>query len=193
MMRFRKTMCALLALTCMMAVGCTTKVTENHSDTPTVTAPPVDETVESYEEIKTFMGESASFGNMTVTVTKVMNPEIIMENSGKMAVFFELTIKNDTEAAVETNYLNNFALTVDGTYFESQECFTIPAMKKLYDATGAEAFQTEIAPGSSVTGTLAAEVPQNFNDLHLHFIPKTTDRGSRVTVELSKDDMTPME
>jgi hypothetical protein len=66
-------------------------------------------------------------------------------------------------------------------------------MKKLYDATGAEAFQTEIAPGSSVTGTLAAEVPQDFKDLHLHFIPKTTDRGSRVTVELSKDDMTPME
>ncbi len=177
----------------MTAAGCSQPAGDDTNRTNSTADQQVSATDATYEEVKTFMGESATYGNMTVTVTKVEDPEIIMENSGKMAIFFDVTIENGTEETVVTNYLNNFAVTVDGTYYDSADCFTIPVMKKLYDTTGEEAFQTEIAAGATVSGSLAAEVPKDFKELHLHYIPKTTDRGSRVTVELSAEDVTKAE
>ncbi len=193
-MKYRKSLCVLLGLLTVMAVGCSkpannNTVSQTESQVEQMTAPDM----QNYEEVKTFYGESASYGNMTVTVSKMEDPGIVMENTGKMAVFFEVTIDNDTEETVTTNYLNNFAMTVDGTYYEPKDCFTIPVMKKLYDATGQDAFQGEIAPGESMTAFLAAEVAPEFQELALHYIPKTTDRGSRVTVELTRDDMTKAE
>ncbi len=189
-MRLKRTLCTMLALMAVMTVGCgggktgSDNVVVYDSDHPAPQA-----TTEHYEEVKTFYGESASYGDMTVTVTKVEDPEIPMSN-GKMAVFFEVTIENGTEDVVPTNYLNNFTVTVDGTYYEASDCFTIPVMKKLYDFYGDEAFANEIPAGESCTGYLAAEVDKDFESLQLHYIPKTTDRGSRVTVDLTRDNMT---
>lgn len=192
-MKFRTTMCVLLGLLTMTAAGCSQPAGDDTNKNNSASGQTMPATQETYEEVKTFMGESATYGDMTVTVSKVEDPEIIMENSGKMAIFFDVTIENGTEETVVTNYLNNFAVTVDGTYYDSSDCFTIPVMKKLYDTTGEEAFQTEIAAGATISGSLAAEVPKDFKELHLHYIPKTTDRGSRVTVELSAEDVTKAE
>lgn len=191
-MKSRKCLCAILAFLTLAAAGCSkpsgsATVYESGQTQPLETEAP------TYADVKIFYGESATVGDMTVTVTKVEDPEIIMENSGKMAVFFTVTIDNGTEAAVPANYLNNFALTVDGEYREAAECFTIPVMKKLYDTYGEEALQTEITAGETVSGYLAAEVDTDFEELALHYIPKTSDRGSRVTVELTKEDMTAAE
>lgn len=191
-MRVKKSLCVLLAMMAVMAVGCggdkdkdTNSVILFDSEQSAEATP-----TETYEEVKTFYGESASYGDMTVTVSKVEDPSIIMENSGKMAVFFEVTIDNGTQETVMTNYLNNFALTVDGTYYESADCFTIPVMKKLYDFYGNDAFKNEIPAGESFTGYLAAEVDSDFEEMQLHYIPKTTDRGSRISVALVRDNMT---
>ncbi len=196
-MKLKKSLCVLLGLMTVMAVGCGG---DKDKDTNSVilydsgqsaeleTAP-----TETYNEVNIFYGESASYGNMTVTVSKVLNPNIIMENSGKMAVFFEVTIDNGTDETVMTNYLNNFSLTVDGTFYDATDCFTIPVMKKLYDFYGDEAFKNEIPAGESFTGYLAAEVDSNFEEMQLHYIPKTTDRGSRISVSLVRDNMTDAE
>jgi len=170
----------MLGLLALMAVGCD-QGGSNQS---------VKETEETYQEVNTFYGESASFGDMTVTVTKVENPKITMPNTNKMAVFFEVTIDNETKETVTTNYLNNFAVTVDGTYYEPAQCFTIPVMMALYDFYGNEAFTDEIPAGETSSGYLAAEVDPDFETLQLHYIPKTTDRGSRITVSLTRNDMT---
>ena len=190
-MKTRKYLCALLAFVTLAAVGCnkpegSATVYESGQTQPA-------ETEATYEEVKTFYGESAEVGGMTVTVTKVEDPKITMDNSGKMAVFFSVKIDNGTEDAVPANYLNNFTLTVDGEYLEAADCFTIPVMKKLYDTYGEEALQTDIAAGESVSGYLAAEVDPDFEELALHYLPKTSDRASRVTVELTRDDMTAAE
>lgn len=148
-----------------------------------------EEPVQTYEVVKAFYGESATYGDMTVTVTKIEDPGIAMDG-GKMAVFFKVTIDNGTEDAVTTNYLNNFAVTVDDTYYEAADCFTIPAMKHLYDFYENEAFADEIPAGESFTGYLAAAIDSDFEDLQLHYIPKTTDRGSRISVSLTRDNMT---
>ncbi len=169
----------MLAFSALMAVGCDRGSNTNSPK----------ETEVTYQEIQGFYGESASYGDMTVTVKKVEDPKITM-SSGKMAVFFEVTIENGTSEAVTTNYLNNFAVTVDGTYYEPAQCFTIPVMKELYDFYGNEAFAEEIPAGKTSSGYLAAEVASDFESLQLHYIPKTTDRGSRISVSLSREDMT---
>jgi len=63
-------------------------------------------------------------------------------------------------------------------------------MKELYDFYGNEAFTDEIPAGETSSGYLAAEVDPDFETLQLHYIPKTTDRGSRITVSLTRNDMT---
>ncbi len=175
-------MFVLLAAMMLTAVGCDQNGASSTKETEKIQ--------ETYQEVNIFYGESASFGDMTVTVKKVEDPGITMTNSKKMAVFFEVTIDNGTNETVTTNYLNNFALTVDGTFYDPVDCFTIPVMKELYDFYGNEAFADEIAAGQTSTGYLAAEVDPDFKNLQLHYIPKTTDRGSRISVALSREDMT---
>lgn len=186
-MKYNRILCVLLAGAALTLTGCGGG-DKNQNSTPNA---PVQQTepVPTYEEVKTFYGESASYGNMTVTVTKIEDPGIAMDG-GKMAVFFKVTIDNGTEEPVTTNYLNNFAVTVDGTYYEAADCFTIPVMKHLYDYYGNEAFADEIPAGKSFTGYLAAAIDSDFEDLQLHYIPKTTDRGSRISVSLTRDNMT---
>lgn len=184
-MRFQKSLCVLLGAMMLTAVGCDKGGTTSQKET--------EPTQETYHEVNIFYGESASYGDMTVTVKKVEDPGIIMQDTEKMAVFFEVTIDNGTKEPVTTNYLNNFALTVDGTFYDSAQCFTIPVMKQLYDFYGNEAFADEIPAGKTSTGYLAAEIAPEFKDLQLHYIPKTTDRGSRISVSLTREDMTKAE
>lgn len=171
----------------LTAVACEDNATESKNsliiyDSTYTEAP----TQLQYEEIEGFFGESSTYGDMTLTVTKAEDPGITM-NDGKMVVFFEVTIDNGSQDTVTTNYLNNFSLTVDGKSFTADQCFTIPVMKKLYDFYGCEAFQEEIPAGGSFTGYLSAEVEPAFQELQLHYTPKTTDSGSRITVTLTSD------
>ncbi len=187
-MRMQKTICVLLAAMLLTASGCGRRTVSNSkSDSVYV---PSSSAAESYEEIEVFCGESATFGNMTLTVDRVEDPGIKMDASGYSLIFFHATIENGSEETVPANYLNNFALTVDGSYFAPDKCFTIPAGKELYDYYGQNTFADEIEPGESYTGYLAAEVVPGFKELQLHYIPKTTDSGSRITVNLTKDDIT---
>lgn len=194
----KKMLCVMLGLMTITAVGCERNKPEDNSnvvvyDSENPAPEKQKETEVQYEEVKIFYGESATYGDMTVTVHAVEDPEIAVNTPNKMAVFFKVTIENGTDDTVTTNYLNNFALTVDGSYYEAAECFTIPVMKVLYDYYGNEAFKDEIPAGESFTGYLAAEVNNDFEEMQLHYIPKTTDRGSRISVSLTRDDMTPAE
>lgn len=196
-MKYNRILCILLAGAAIALTGCgggddkdnSTSANSRSDGNPSSMSQADPAESEYYEVVKTFYGESATYGDMTVTVTKIEDPQIAMDN-GKMAVFFKVTIDNGTDAAVTTNYLNNFALTVDETYYEAADCFTIPAMKHLYDFYENEAFADEIPAGSSFTGYLAAAVDSDFEELQLHYIPKTTDRGSRVSVSLTRDNVT---
>ncbi len=186
-MKFKKTLCALLCALTVAATGCGAHSPSNNSLAALPEDPKPTEPV--YEEITANPGESASFGNMTMTVDSFEDPQITMESTGLKAVFFQVTIENKSEETVVTNYLNNFTLTVDGTYQEANECFTIPVMQKFYNFKGEEPFKAEIAPGESFTGYLAAEVNPEFKEIQLHYTPKTTDRGSRITVTLTDADL----
>lgn len=192
-MKMKKWICVLLAMTAVFAAGCNRQRTSSgdiviyNSENPAPEA-----TEETYEEIKVFMGESATLGNMTLTVSTVEDPGIEME-SGKMAVFFNVTIENGSDDTVVANYLNNFTITVDGAYYEASECCTIPVMKELYDFYGFPAMAEEIPTGETRTGYIACEVAKGFDELELHYLPKTTDRGSMITVPLSAEDMTKVE
>ncbi len=187
-MKYNRILCVLLAGAALTLTGCGGG-DKNQNSSANHPAQETEAVQTTYEVVKAFYGESASYGNMTVTVTKIEDPEIAMDG-GKMAVFFKVTIDNGTEGTVTTNYLNNFAVTVDGTYYEAADCFTIPVMKHLYDFYGNEAFADEIPAGESFTGYLAAAIDSDFEDLQLHYIPKTTDRGSRISVSLTRDNMT---
>lgn len=185
-MEFKKSLCVLLCAVAVAAVGCGTQTPSNNS--VPVMSEEAAATEPTGEVVRIEYGESASFGNMTVTVNAVEDPSIVM-NSGKKAMFFNVTIENHTEETVTTNYLNNFAISVDGTYYDAVDCFTMPVMQKLYDFYGMEPFRAEIPAGESVTGYLAAEVNPEFTDMELHYTPKTTDRSSRISVSLTQDNV----
>lgn len=180
----RAIICALLAATAIMAVGCNTSGGDSNVISQGQTEP--------YTEIQSFMGQSASFGDMTFTVNKAMDPGISM-NNGNMAVFFEVTVENGSDETVPANYLNNFSLTVDGSYAEANQCCTIPVMKKLYDTCGVEAMNEEIPAGENRTGYIACEADADFETLILHYTPKTTDRRSMISVSISADEFTKSE
>ncbi len=191
MMKTKTTICALLAALLLTTAGCGGKRTISDSKAEPYTPESVTEV--HYEEVEIFYGESATFGGMTVTVDKVEDPDITMDNTGKKLLFFHVKIQNGSEDTVMTNYLNNFALTVDGTYYEPDECFTIPAGAQLYKFYGQETFSDQIAAGAEYSGYLAAEVNPEFEAIQLHYLPKTTDRGSKISVSLTKNNVTPVE
>ncbi len=143
----------------------------------------------TYEEVTAELGQSASYGGMTLTVDYAEDPGIKIEDTGMNVMFFHVTIENDTDETVTASYLNNFCLTVNGTFFESYQCCTIPAMKKLYDTYNEEAINAEVQPHTSCEGYVACEVNPRYDLIDLHYIPKTTDRGSRITVTLTEENI----
>ncbi len=178
----KNAICAILCASAMLLAGCTGQRTPD-------TASIVETTEVTYEEVVAAMNESASYGGMTVTVTAAEDPGITMKDSGKKALFFELTIDNGTDETVTASYLNNFELTVDGTRYESYQCCTIPVMKEMYDFYGTEPLNEEIPAGGSIQGRLAVEANKSFTNLELHYIPKTTDRGSMITVPIRSEEI----
>ena len=188
-MNYRKGVCLLLGACLLLAGGCShDRNTGDETFYDSGAAPQATEIV--YEEVKTNIGQAATYGDMTMTVNSVDDPGITMERTGKKALFFNVTIQNGSSETVGAGYLNNFDLTVDGTYFQSDQCCTIPVMKELYDFYGTEALSLELAPGESVTGYVACEVDPGFKEMEFHYIPKTTDRGSHITVPITSGDLT---
>ena len=175
----KKILCVLLTGLMLLSAGCQNQ-TKNNTPAET-TAPAV--------EVQAELGQEAEYGGMQFVVVSAQDPDIIMEQSGKSALFFEVTINNQTDETVVANYLNNFSLTVDGKDYDSDECCTIPVMKKLYDFYGQEAMNEEIPAGESRTGYIACEADKGFSELALHYTPKTTDRASMITVPVTKDQI----
>lgn len=182
----KKLFCIFLTGMMMLAAGCQKDQPSNvnyyDENNPAPTQAPV-------QDIQADVGEEAEFSGMKLTLISVEDPGIIMEQSGKSALFFEVKIDNQTEDTVTANYLNNFSLLVDGTEYTSDVCCTIPVMKKLYDLHNVEAMNEEIPAGESRTGYIACEADQNFSELSLQYTPKTTDRESKITVAISKEDI----
>ena len=180
-MNSKKMLCAVLALTFLTAVGCS-------GNERTLDKSPVSTTVTTYDEVTVDLGESASYGNMTLTVLSAEDPDITMK-SGKKAMFFHVKIDNTTSESITVSYLNNFTLTVNGTYYEADECCTIPVMKELYDFYDIQPLNEQLEAGKSCDGYIACEVDASYTDIELHFIPKTTDRVSRITVPMKSDNV----
>ena len=175
----RMLICAALVLCSVMLTGCLTKAGKQGAEAET--QPMVEEQGE--------LGQKASYGGMTLRVISAEDPDITLRN-GKKAIFIQVELKNDTEETIKCSYLNNFTLTVDGTFLEPSECCSIPAMKEMYDRDGNEALSAEIAPGESCTGFLAFEVEKDYQEIIVHFLPKTLDTVSRINVPISKESMT---
>ncbi len=174
-MKCKKLICILACMTLLLAVGCHSNNGEE----------PIEPT---YEVVTADLGDTASYGGMTLTVVSVEDPDITLDN-GKKAIFFQVTLDNQTEETVAASYLNNFSLTVNGVDYDSDKCCSIPAMRALYDTYGINAINEELAPGASCTGYVACEVDERFDLIGLHYTPKTTDRGSRITVTVTVNDM----
>jgi len=181
---YKKLLCLVLSGAMLLAAGCSNDANKGSvnvydENNPAPTEAPV-------QEIQGELGQSAEVGGMTLTVLSVEDPNITMEKTGKQALFFHVTIDNKTDGTVTANYLNNFSLTVDGTYYSSDVCCTIPVMKELYDFYGTDAMTEEIPAGESRTGYIACEADKGFESLSLHYTPKTTDRESKITVTVDK-------
>ncbi len=190
-MKIRKRiLCLLVTVTMLSAVGCSKTQTSSQSNVNFYDENNPAPTQAAAQEVEAELGQSASVGGMTVNVTAMEDPDIIMDKTGKMALFFAVAIDNNTDETVQASYLNNFSLTVDGTEYDSDVCCTIPVMKKLYDFHGVSAMNEEIAPGATVRGYVACEANPDFKNISLHYTPKTADKESRVTVNMTKDDMT---
>ena len=147
------------------------------------------ETTAPAVEIQAELGKEAEYGGMKMTVLSAEDPDIIVEQSGKMAVFFQVQISNSTDETISANWLNNFSITIDGTDYDSDVCCTIPVMKKLYDFYGVDAMNEEIPAGESKTGYIACEADKDFQELAFHYIPKTTDRASKITVTVTREQL----
>ena len=170
----------ILALSLLTGVAC-------HRSTPgTSTSEAVSTTAPVYE-MKAALNESASFGGMTLTVTAAEDSGQTMD-SGNKALFFYVTLENNSGETVTCSYLNNFTLSVDGTYYEADQCCTIPAIHCLYTTHNERALNVEVENGTSVSGYVACEAKPGFSNLELHYIPKTTYRTSRITVPISSSD-----
>jgi len=180
-MKLKKMLCAALALTFLSAVGCS-------GNERTLERTPIATTVATYDEVTANLGESASYGNMTLTVVSAEDPDITMKG-GKKAMFFQVKIDNTTDESIMVSYLNNFTLSVNGNYYEADQCCTIPVGKELYDFHNVEPLNVQLEAGKSCEGYIACEVDSNYTNIELHFIPKTTDRVSRITVPISSDSV----
>ena len=177
-MNCKRIICAVLCAAMLLSAGCSKGKGNN-------TAP----TEATYEEVTAELGQSATYGGMTLTVDFAEDPGIRIDDSGNNVMFFHVTIENETEEVVTASYLNNFCLTVNGTFYESYECCTIPAMKKLYDTYDVDAINAEVQPHTSSEGYVACEVNPRYDLIDLHYIPKTTDRASRITVTLTQENI----
>lgn len=184
----KKLICIVLTAGMLATVGCQNKTETNVNVYDENNPAP---TQASKQEIKSVLNEKAELDGMSLTVISAENPDIIMQNTGKQALFFQVEINNQTEETVTANYLNNFSLTVDGTEYDSDKCCTIPVMKELYDFYGISAMAEEIPAGESRTGYIACEADKNFKEISLHYTPKINNIDSRITVELSSDNITP--
>ncbi len=163
-------------MTLLLTVGCHSKAKE--------------ETIEpTYEVVTADLGATASYGGMTLTVVSAEDPDITLDN-GKKVIFFQVTVNNQTDDTVTASYLNNFSITVNGTDYDSDKCCSIPAMRALYDTYSVSALNEELESGASCTGYIACEVDKQFDLIQLHYTPKTTDRGSCITVDIATDDVT---
>ena len=170
--------CALLCAAMLLSAGCSGSKNGNNTNTTEAT----------YDVVSAEIGETANYGGMTFTVDFAEDPGITLE-SGMNAMFFHVTIVNDTEETVTASYLDNFCLTVNGTFYEAYQCCTIPAMKALYDNYEVQALNTEVAPHATCEGYVACEVTPKYDLIELHYIPKTTDRASRISVTLTESNI----
>lgn len=187
MRHIKKMAFVFLTAGCLLSVGCeknntNTNVNYYNEENPAPTEAPK-------QEIKGALGEAVEVDGMSLTVLSAENPDIIMEQTGKQAMFFQVKIDNQTEEEVTANYLNNFSITVDGTAYSSDVCCTIPVMKELYDFYNISAMAEEIPAGESRTGYIACETDKDFKEISLHYTPKTNDADSRITVTLSSDEI----
>ncbi len=174
----KKIFCLVLTGLLLLSAGC--QKDKSSSQPAETTAPAV--------EIKAEIGQEAAYGGMHMTLISAEDPDITMD-SGKSAIFFQVKIDNFTEETIAANWLNNFSLTVDGTEYASDECCTLPVMGKLYDFYGIDALNEEIPAGESRTGYIACEAEKGFQELSLHYTPKTTDRTSRITVPVTAEQI----
>ncbi|MDE6087971.1 MAG: DUF4352 domain-containing protein [Oscillospiraceae bacterium] len=185
MKQIRKALCLLFTAGMMLCAGCekdSGSVNYYDENNPPPTEAPV-------ETVAAVLGEEAQVGGMNITVISAEDPDITMSQTGKKALFFQVKIDNQTDKTVTANYLNNFSLTVDGTEYDSDVCCTIPVMKELYDFYEISAMTEEIPAGESRTGYIACEADEGFQELTLHYNPKTVDVNSRVSVSLTKDEI----
>ena len=177
-MNKKKILCAVLGTAMLLSAGCSGNSSSSN------TAP----TEATYDVVSGEIGETANYGGMTFTVDYAEEPGITLEN-GMSVMLFHVTIGNDTEETVTVSYLDNFCMTVNGTFYEAYQCCTLPAMKALYDTYNVEAINTEVAPHASCEGYVACEINPKYDLIELHYIPKTTDRASRITVTLTESNI----
>ncbi len=169
-MNFKKTagllICAVMM--CTAAAGCNKNkdsVKANTSNTAATTA-----TTRVTQTGK--IGEPASMKDIEVTIDKLYRSEYYGSQDEVLTciVFLEVTVTNNTKNEIDANMLTSFEFEVDGKLHDSATLQAISSAKKQY-GEDVDLFEDPIQPGETHSGIIAAELPHQFTEATLYFLP----------------------
>lgn len=196
-MNFMKTAGLLLcaAMVCMAAAGCNkekdTVKPADKNDLPAVTTTATTRATQTGS-----IGEPASMKDMEVTISQLYKSEYYGSQDGTLSniIFLDVTVTNNTDEEIDANMLTSFEFHVDGILHDSATLQAISSAKKQY-GDDVEMFTEPVEPGETRSGIIAAELPDNFGEAALYFLPlgggigDTYDPSSAIVYTFSKDDL----
>ncbi len=138
------------------------------------------------------MGQSVTVNDTTFTLNSVISPENINEN-GQRYVFFDVTIKNNTDTTYSLSTLNNFYIILNGsTNVYSDVRTQLYAMQHFKDdAYFSDPF--DIPAQSEFKGIVGGFLlDQNTTDFSVGFFPTKdtpTAKGDVIMIDVKSDSI----
>jgi hypothetical protein len=119
------------------------------------------------------VGEEFSSQEVYVTIDNAYLSDytFTLESDERQLVFFQITIRNESEEDVSANILSHsYAIKADGALYDG---VTIRCPRFVLKQFGedVEDFTEDIAPGETRQGYLCMEVPSSFSNLTLLYYP----------------------
>lgn len=164
---------ALLAGAALLltSVGCENSRSGNQSGTARVELK--EKEVQEVEFQTASVGEEVEAQQVSATLEHAYLSDYTFTEKGAEIglTFFELTIHNNTEDELNTNFLNNcFAITVDGEGYAGISIRSIRFLKRQFGDDVVD-FNEPIPAGETRTGYVCAEVPAEFLEIRFLYFP----------------------
>ncbi|MBQ8515174.1 MAG: DUF4352 domain-containing protein [Ruminococcus sp.] len=171
-MSFQKIAALVCGLTLLgTAVGCSEKDTVKPAGENSGGAVQAPTEVSRVTQIGN-VGEMSAIGDVEVTVNKLYRSEYYGAQKGVLTniIFLDVTVTNHSDEPIDANMLTSFEFDVDG---EPYNTATLQAISSAQKQFGEELnlFTEKLEVGESQTGCVAAEVPNNFNEITLYCLP----------------------